>query len=153
MKKVILAIFTAFIALGVQAQSNEAEMFASMFNTEKKAALMDFMSLSETEAMAFWPIYQEFETARTEMAKRRIELISVYAQQYGTITDETADIMAKDSFKIRMEQEKLQKKYYGKVKKAIGAKRAAQFIQFERFVNTAIDGKIYDNMPFIGEGM
>ena len=43
------------------------------------------------------------------------------------------------------------KTYYGKFKKAVGSIRAAQFLQFERYVDTSIDAELDANMPLVGE--
>jgi Spy/CpxP family protein refolding chaperone len=151
MKKVLALAAAAFFTTGLMAQQNELEMFQSMYKIEKKALLMDFLQLEDEQAKIFWPLYEEYESERTKNANRRIELIKKYAEEYETLTDEQADALAKESFAVRATRDKLQKKYYNKVKKALGAKRAAQFIQFERFVANAMDSKLNDSLPLIGE--
>jgi Spy/CpxP family protein refolding chaperone len=151
MKKVLALAVAAFFTTGLMAQQNELEMFQSMYKIEKKALLMDFLQLEDEQAKIFWPIYEEYESERTKNANRRIELIKKYAEEYETLTDEQADALAKESFAVRATRDKLHKKYYNKVKKALGAKRAAQFIQFERFVANAMDSKLNDSLPLIGE--
>ncbi len=151
MKKLIVIALAALVSTGLWAQSNELEMFQSMYTIEKKALLMDFLQLSDEEGKAFWPIYEEYEAERTKNANRRIELIQKYAEEYATITGEQADELVKESFAVRAVQEKLHKKYYNKIKKSVGALRAAPFIQFERFVQTALNSQLDDNIPLIGE--
>jgi hypothetical protein len=151
MKKVLALAVAAFFTTGLMAQQNELEMFQSMYKIEKKALLMDFLQLEDEQAKIFWPLYEEYESERTKNANRRLELIKKYAEEYETLTDEQADALAKESFAVRATRDKLQKKYYNKVKKALGAKRAAQFIQFERFVANAMDSKLNDSLPLIGE--
>ncbi len=151
MKKVLVVLMFAFFGSSVMAQNNEAELFISVFKVEKKAVLMDYLQLSETEAAAFWPIYDAYESERAEVAKQRIALMTAYAEQYATLTAEQADKLTADSFKWRASREKLEQSYFKKFKKAVGAVRAAQFVQFERYVDNSIDALIYDNMPIIGE--
>jgi hypothetical protein len=151
MKKVLVVMMFAFFASSVMAQSNEAEMFISVFKVEKKALLMDYLQLNETEAATFWPIYEEYEAKRGDIAKKRIELITRYAEQYEGLTSEQADALVADTFKFRASKEKLEKEYYTKIKKAVGSIRAAQFLQFERYVDTSIDAELYENMPLVGE--
>lgn len=141
----------AFLGTSVMAQSNEAELFVSVFKVEKKAVLMDYLQLNETEAAAFWPVYEAYEAERGEIAKQRIALITKYAEQYEGLTSDQADALIAETFKMRASKEKLEKAYYGKIKKAVGSIRAAQFIQFERFIDTSIDAELYNNMPLVGE--
>ncbi len=151
MKKVLVVLAFAFLGNQAFAQTNEIEMFQSIFKVEKKALLMDFLKLSEEDATAFWPVYEAFEADRQELAKKRIALIYKYAEEYETLDAEQADELAMESFKIRAAHEKLHKSYYKKVKKAVGAIRAAQCIQFERFIDNEIDNQVNSNMPLIGE--
>jgi hypothetical protein len=133
------------------AQNNEAEMMMSMFKVEKKALLMDFLKLNEEEAALFWPVYEEFNMDRGVISKKRIELITKYADEYNTITAEQIDELVGESFANRASLEKLHKSYYNKFKKAVGPKRAAQFVQYERFVDNAINTELNNNLPLIGE--
>ena len=151
MKKVVLLLAFAIFSGQAIAQNNETEMMMSMFKVEKKALLMDFLKLNEEEAAAFWPVYETFTMDRTEVAKKRIALITKYADEYNTITEEQIDELVGESFGNRASLEKLHKSYYKKFKKLVGAKRAAQFVQFERFVDNAIDSELNNNLPLIGE--
>ena len=153
MKKLLVTLALAVFALASFAQNNEVEMFQSFFKVEKKALLMDYLQLTNEEAQAFWPIYEAYEAERGELGNRRIALIKKYAEEWKTLTPEQADELAKESFAIINTRNKLQQKYYKKMKKAVGALRAAQFVQFERFVQTMIDAELNNNMPLIGEGM
>jgi hypothetical protein len=151
MKKLLVIVFAFALTVGAMAQQNELEMFQSMYKIEKKALLMDFLDLSDEEAKVFWPIYEEYEMERSKNANRRIELIKLYAEEYNTLTNEQADELVNESFKVRETVEKLHKSYYKKVKKALGAIRAAQFVQFERFVQDAMNSQLDDAIPLIGE--
>ena len=151
MKKVLFLLAFAIFGGQAIAQNNEAEMMMSMFKVEKKALLMDFLKLNEEEAALFWPVYEEFNMDRGVISKKRIELITKYADEYNTITAEQIDELVCESFANRASLEKLHKSYYNKFKKAVGPKRAAQFVQYERFVDNAINTELNNNLPLIGE--
>lgn len=153
MKKLLITLTIAFFASTSFAQTNEVEMFQSVFKVEKKALLMDYLQLTNEEAQAFWPLYEAYEAERGELGNQRIALIKKYAEEWKTLTPEQADELANESFAIINKRNKLHQKYYKKMKKAVGALRAAQFVQFERFVQTMIDAELNNNMPLIGEGM
>jgi hypothetical protein len=152
MKKLFFTLMIGALSIGGYAQTvNELEMFKSMFKIEKKAMLMDFLKLNDAEATAFWPIYEEYQKELGVLADRRIQLIMGYVNNYGAITAQDADAMMKESSDIIIKREKLRAKYYERVKKAAGSIRAAQFVQFERFVQNSIDMELNNNMPLIGE--
>ena len=151
MKKVLFVLAFAIFGGQAIAQNNEAELMMSMFKVEKKALLMEFLNLNEEEAAAFWPVYEAFNMDRGAISKKRIALITKYADEYSTITPEQIDELVGESFANRASLEKLHKSYYKKFKKAVGPKRAAQFVQYERFVDNAINTELNNNLPLIGE--
>jgi len=46
---------------------------------------------------------------------------------------------------------KLQMTYYKKMSKKIGEVKAAQFYQFEAYINNVINLSIQESIPFVGE--
>jgi hypothetical protein len=50
-----------------------------------------------------------------------------------------------------MDYQKLFGKYYDKYKKTVGAVTAAKIIQFENYMQTAVQSEIQDAIPFVGE--
>jgi hypothetical protein len=151
MKKIVFLLMALCIGLNMSAQNDEIELFQSVFKLEKKALLVKFLSLSDAESEDFWSTYNEYEAKLSKTSNKRIQLIKKYAESYENMTDEQANALVGESFAIRMEREKLQKSYYNKLKKSHGAKRGAQFVQFERFVQNQIDNELNQSFPLIGE--
>ena len=80
-----------------------------------------------------------------------MQLIADYARDYTSLNDETANTLATATLKNNMQLEKLYQKYYGKMKKQVGALEAAKFFQVESYLQTAIRSEIQDEIPLIGE--
>jgi len=153
MKKVFLLAISIVFAIASQAQTNtdEVALVQSAFGMTKQQMVKDFMKLSETEATAFWPIYDEYEAARKEMGKKRIANISDYADNYAKLTDDKAAELINKSFSIQGEFAKLQQKTFKKLSKSLSPLRAAQFTMFESYIETSIRTEIMDEVPLIGE--
>lgn len=151
MKNLLLIALVLFMSFGAVAQNDELELFKTAFKVEKKALLMDFLTLGEAESKTFWPTYDAYQLELSKTSSKRVALITEYAEEYENMSNEQADALVAKSFKIRAEREKLQKSYYKKFKKNHGAKRAAQFVQFERFVQIAIDAELNNSFPLVGE--
>ncbi|WP_066223536.1 hypothetical protein [Formosa haliotis] len=150
MKKILL-ILTVLFCFQVSAQQAELDAFKDLFNSEKKTVLGEFMELDANQSMTFWEIYDAYTAERETISNRKLELLKTYVDEYSSVTDEQADAIVKETFSIRAKNEKIQKKYYKKVKKALGAKKASQFLQFERYVQTSIDADLQEALPLIGE--
>ena len=100
---------------------------------------------------AFWSLYDEYESQRKELGKRRLSLLNEYAKSYDQMTDEKIADLAKSSNKqVKMDQD-LRYKYFNKLSKVAGSKAAAQFYQIEGYFNAAIRMSILESIPFIGE--
>ncbi len=152
MKKLLIgALFFVFMVNAYAQGNSEMEMYQSLFNTEKKMLMSEFMNLSETEATVFWEVYNAYELERSGLAKRRWKLLNDYAKAYETLNDESAATLLKESMAIKSSVFKLKNKYTKKMIKAVGAKKAAQWIQLENYLDNQISISIMDNIPFVGE--
>jgi len=154
MNKLVLVSALVFGALIAKAQAptvDEINLIQSAYGMEKRAIVEQYMKLTTEEATGFWPIYDEYEKARKEYGVRRVNNIVDYANNYAALTDEKASELIKKSLDNQASFIKLQASTYKKMLKAVSAKRAAQFIQLEQYLETVIRLQISDDIPFIGE--
>jgi hypothetical protein len=153
MKKVFLLLLMA-VTSGVFAQSTDKEdldVIQGIYGKSKKELAVAYMAIPEAQGAAFWAIYDEFEAERKALGRTKVSIIEEYAANYENLTNESADKIAKASLKNNMDYQKLFGKYYDKYKKAVGAVTAAKIIQFENYMQTAVQSEIQDSIPFIGE--
>ena len=153
MKKLLLFVAGLMVIGFANAQSNkeEVDLMQAAFGMEKKAIVEQFVIPSEETSAAFWTLYDEYETSRKDLAKKRIELLNQYAEMYDTMTDEQADAFMKEVIALGKSTDKLLYTYYGKVKKATSPIVATQFFQIESYILTGIRFQILDAIPFIEE--
>jgi hypothetical protein len=153
MKKLTL-LLSAFIVLFVaNAQSNkeEVEYFQSIFGMEKKAVVEAYVKVDAAQKDAFWKLYDEYETARKELGKTRIDLLTEYANGYDKFNNETAEAWTNKLLKQQASTDKLLVTYYKKVKKATNPVVALQFFQIESYILTMIRVNILNGIPFVQE--
>jgi hypothetical protein len=153
MRKITLLMIALTIAIAGYSQTNkeEVDFIQAAFGMEKKAIVANYCHPAELQKDAFWKLYDEYEIARKENAKKRIELLKQYAQQYATMTDEQADVWTKEVIKLSAATDKLIVTYYNKIKKVTSPIVATQFYQIEGYILTAIRMEILDRVPFVGE--
>jgi len=152
MKKVThILMFVIGCATFASAQNNEFEYIKTQFHADKKTLLMHYLALSDSQAAKFWPIYDKYESERSALANQRFENIKTYAAQYKTMTNEQADVAVRKMFDAREKEMSIEKKYYGQFKKAVGARVATSWLQFEEYIDAAIRFKVLDSVPFLNE--
>jgi hypothetical protein len=153
MKKITVLMAAMVIAFASYAQSNkeEVDLFQAALGMEKKAVVENFVKPDAAQKDAFWKLYDEYEAARKENGKKRIQLLEQYARTYQTMTNENADLWAKDVMKLQAVTDKLIVTYYNKIKKVTNPVVALQFYQIENYILTAIRMEVLEGIPFVGE--
>jgi hypothetical protein len=135
------AIFRLFFPLaigliGAQASGEEPtslkEIHAKL-QADKKSIVTRYMNLSDAEANAFWPVYDEIQTEQTALGKRTQDLLASYAAevQADTLTDEKAAKLLDDWIKLDQDEAKQRAAAADKVMKVLPGKRAARYLQIE----------------------
>ncbi|MBP1668845.1 MAG: hypothetical protein H6Q21_1211 [Bacteroidetes bacterium] len=153
MKKVILLVSALILTAGIKAQSNkeEIDLMQSVYGMEKKAMVEEFVKVDPAQKAAFWQLYDEYETARKDLGKRRIELLEQYADSYDRLTNETADAWTKEVLDLSKKTDALLVSYYNKIKKVTNPIVALQFYQIEGYILSGIRLKILGEIPFPGK--
>ena len=152
-KQFLSAVLLASMALAAFSQTSveEVDFYQSVFGMAKKTMVSDFIDLENFPEVDFWQLYDEYEVARKDLGKKRLELLETYAKAYMILNDTRTDEIIKDMATQKKNLDKLILKYYKKMSKTVGIKPAAQFYQLENYLLSAIRLEILDNIPFIGE--
>ena len=145
---VVLIFVLAFITLKAQTSSEEIDYVQAMFGMEKRAAVKEFIELSDAEAKAFWKNYDAYEVTRKEMGKERIELLEKFVLEFDQMTDQESIKWMKSVMSLRERNEKLIEKYYKLLVKECSPLIAMQFYQIESYVLAGIRFQILENAPF-----
>lgn len=153
MKKLNLIIACLFVGFSSFAQSNseDVDLIQSLFGKEKKEIVAGFISLDESNNANFWKLYDEYETARKEIGKKRIAIIERYVNEYMNLDDATTAELLKETQSLTAQNDKLITSYSNKIKKSVGVRQAAQFYQLESYLLSMIRATIFEGIPFIGE--
>jgi len=151
MKKISLLIVFVIGITATYAQSNveEVDLYQSVFGMEKKAMVDYFVNPDEAYKDAFWNLYDEYELKRKANGKDRIKLLSQYAEQYNTISEEQAEALMTKFMKLQMVTDQLITEYYKKIKKVTSPKTAMRFWQMEQYILTVIRLELLENVPFV----
>jgi hypothetical protein len=156
MKKNILIFFGAILmsmafvqTTNAQSGKEETDFYQSIFGMAKKEIVADFLKIESNNP--FWALYDEYETARKELGKNRLDALTAYVETYDKMDEAKYDETIGKMISLRNSNDKLLDKYYKKVKKASGSKVAAQFFQLESYFMSQIRATIMEEIPYIGE--
>lgn len=152
MKKLfILAIICLPVLTLAQSNKEDIDLIQSLYGKEKKVIVSEFIKLEGAQKDAFWKLYDEYETERKELGKKRVALLEKYATNYSTLDDATTSEIIKETISLGAKTDKLIATYHKKMEKAAGVKAASQFYQLEAYLLSVIRASILQSIPFIGE--
>jgi hypothetical protein len=152
MKKLfILAVICLPVLAFAQSNKEDVDLIQSIYGKEKKVIVSEFIKVEGAQKDAFWKLYDEYETERKELGKKRVALLEKYAANYATLDDKTTSEIIKEIIALGAKTDKLVATYHKKMEKSAGVKAAAQFYQLEAYLLSVIRASILENIPFIGE--
>ena len=132
-----------------QSTADEIELVRSIVQTGRKVGVAKNMQLTDAESEAFWPVYNEFETAIRAVNDKRVKILSELARDFDTLSDEQAVDLLQRSFKFQQERVKVRKSFIRKFKKVLSGKRLTRFYQIDGKIDTMIDFDIARTVPLV----
>ena len=117
--------------------------------SQKKQLIAANVPLTDVEAQAFWPIYDQYTAELVAINNDKYALIKEYAQHYGTMTDAQADDWTQRLLKLDFNVAGLRQKYWPNFRKVLPAKKTALYIQVERRAQALIDLQISSQIPLV----
>ena len=152
MKKLFILLVICLPSLAfAQTVKEDVELVQSIYGKEKRQIHTDFVKLEGAQKDAFWRLYDEYETKRKELGKKRVALLESYINNYEKLDNEKTKEIINETAALGAATDKLVHQYFKKMEKEVGAKSAAQFYQLELYFLSAIRLAIFENIPFIAD--
>ena len=157
MKKLLWSLIVAFAFVGAPgyAQDKSADMnmqiLRDKLKADKKVLVAANMQLTDSEANAFWPIYDAYQNDLKAINARLGNAILAYADAYkaGPISDGAAKTFLDEAIAIDDAEAKLRKDYAAKLTNALPAAKAARYLQIESKIRAAIRYELAANIPLV----
>ncbi len=147
----VLAVIMLFAATAI-AQDKSADnlqIFIEKIRADKKLLVAENMQLTDSEAKAFWPVYEQYQNELFLLRMRSAKLIRDYADSYKKMTNETAKKMLEEYLTIESLALKLRKTYLPKFEKVLSPMKTARYYQIENKIQAALYYELAQNIPLI----
>jgi hypothetical protein len=129
--------------------TNNMEIIREKIKADKKLLVAANLDLTETEAKAFWPIYDEFQNQLTQNNERVANLIMEYAENYKIMTAETAQKLLNESLMIEEQRLELKQLYLPKFHTALPAIKVARYYQIENKIQAILHYEFAEGIPLM----
>jgi hypothetical protein len=147
----LAAMFLATPGL-IQAQaSSNMEILREKLKADKKLLIAENLGLTEAEATAFWPVYEEYQKELQGINQRLGSTIQSYANEYNanTLTDEKAQQLMTEALSIDEAEVALKKTYLERPKGVIPAMKAVRYLQMENKIRALARYDLSTQIPLV----
>ncbi len=157
MKKFLIAlaaIATLGAAQGALAQSSgeismsdQEQLLIAQIQGDKRAIVLSTLQLTDAEVQAFTPIFDKYQAEMKKLATRYTDVLNKFASNYDSMTDDAADDIMKESFKVREDRNELLKDYAKRMGKNLPATKVLRWVQIEGKMSALLDWQMAQIIP------
>jgi len=144
MKVVVLTALVVFVSGMAWAQqagdkpADNMQIVRDKLQADKKLLVSENMGLTDSEAKAFWPVYENYQKDLAKLNDRALKNISDYAENMDKMTDDVAKKLVKEQMSISSDRQKLAQTYLSKFEKALPYKKVMRYYQIENKIYAVI---------------
>jgi len=148
---VILTLIVAMVspALAQDKPADNMEIVVEKTRADKKLLVAENMQLTEAEAKAFWPVYDQYQDELFLLRSRTAKLIKDYADAYDKMTNDTAKKLLDELMIIEALGPKLRQAYLPKFRKVLPETKVVRYYQIENKIQAALFYEIAANIPLM----
>jgi len=114
------------------------ERLRERIRKDPKALVAQNLQLSEGEAKAFWPVYDECHQKLDATQRRVNRAILDYVNAMNTLTDAHAKQIAKDLLEAEKDEASARKTCFDRVAKVLPGKKAVRYLQIESKIQALV---------------
>ena len=143
------ALLAAGPAVSEDKPADNMQILKEKMTADRKLFVAEVMGLTESEAKAFWPVYDAYQKAMDKLADRSLKLIQDYARDYETMSDQTAKKLLDDYMGIENDRQKLRQSYLPKFRKALPDKKVTRYYQLENKISALVTYEVARLIPLV----
>ena len=150
----IILIFVAIVVVAAPAPAQDKpadnmQIVLEKMRADKKLLVAENMQLTETEAKAFWPVYDQYQNELFLLRSRTAKLIKDYADAYEKMTNDTAKKLLDEYMAIETLGPKLRQAYLPKFRKVLSEVKVVRYYQIENKIQAALIYELGRNIPLV----
>jgi len=152
----VIGMVAALVGLGALAAAQDKpadnmQILREKVKADKKLMVAANMELTESEAKAFWPVYDAYQKDLEAINQRTVKLIESYAADYraNTLTDEKAKKLVDELVAIEQAEAGLKASYVPKLGKVLPMKKVARYLQVETKVRALVKYELAGAIPLV----
>jgi hypothetical protein len=150
----VMVVGLVGLAVAVAAQDKPADNMQIMrdkIKADKKLVVAANMELTESEAKAFWPVYDQYQKDLGAINERIAKMIKSYADAYNakSMTDDGAKKLIAEFVAIEKAEAAMKESYVPKLTKVLPPKKVARYMQIENKIRALVKYELAGEIPLV----
>lgn len=148
----LVAAITILFVSPVVSQDKPADnmqILRDKIKADKKLLVASDMKLTESEAKAFWPVYEKYQDELFLLRTRTLKLINDYADAYEKMSNDKAKTLLDELMNIDSLGLKLRQAYLPKFRQVVPEVKVVRYYQIENKINAALMYELAANIPLM----
>jgi len=139
------------LAMAQDKPADNMQILRDKIKADKKLVVAGNMELTESEAKAFWPIYDQYQKDLQKINQRIVALLDSYADdaRKKSLTDDKAKKLIDEAVAIDQAEANLKSGYAPKLGKALPAIKVARYLQIENKIRAVIRYDLAQGVPLV----
>ncbi len=143
---VLVLAASAALSQGVQ---ESLELSREVIDQQKRVIVAGSLPLSNEEADAFWPLFDEFQKELKELDGRADRLIASYTAEYATLSDARARAMLDEALSIGEDRATLKRKWVKRMARALPPRQLVRYFQLENKFQAVVSADLARQIPLV----
>jgi len=154
-KAIIVTVLGLIVALGAmpaicqEKPADNMQIVLEKIRADKKLFVAENMQLTESEAKAFWPVYERYQDELFLLRVRTLQLIKDYADSYENMTNDTAKKLLDELMTIEALGPKLRQAYLPKFSKVLPKVKVVRYYQIENKIQAVLMYELAAKIPLV----
>ena len=142
-----LVMVCVFTVAAQDKPADDMQIVREKVGADKKLLVAENMQLTEAEAKAFWPVYDQYQDELFLLRSRTVKLINDFAGAYEKMSNDTAKKLMDEYMTIESLGPKLRQTYLPKFRKVLPEAKVVRYYQIENKINAVLIYELAKNIP------
>ena len=131
--------------------ADNMQVMRDKIKADKKLVVASNMELTESEAKAFWPVYDQYQKDLGAINERMVKMIKSYADAYNakSMTDDGAKKLTDEFVAIEKAETAMKESYVPKLSKVLPPKKVARYLQIENKIRALVKFDLAGQIPLV----
>ena len=141
--------FAVIAAVAKDMPADNMQIVREKVKADKKLFVATNMELTESEAEAFWPVYEDYQDELFLLRARTEKLIQDYARAFENMTEEKAKVLLDEYMTVEALGLEVRRTYLPKFRKILPEKKVARYYQIENKIEKALYHELAIKIPLV----